>query len=240
MTLEGLVAPVAVSTKKRAAEILRTAIFDGTLLPGERLKEEELAKVWGISRTPIREALLILETEGTVESLANRGAHVRAYEPEELRVTYLIRAELEGIAAEIAASRLSPTDLAVLEESIEISRSLRDTSGVVALARENMRFHTTIVKAAADARLSDLVQQVTIVPMVYRGFFWYSREQRIAAEHYHSLIVSALRERDSAAARAHIREHVLESGEFTVARLRASATAKPGREPEAREPGTQP
>ena len=89
-----------------AADLIRQAIVEGRVLPGERLKEEELAQQLGISRTPVREALLILQTEGLVEASPNRGATVRSYELPDLEDMYELRALLEGNAALRAATRI--------------------------------------------------------------------------------------------------------------------------------------
>src|SRR4029079_16583592 len=75
-------APLARNASVAATEVIREAIVDGRLEPGQRLKEEELARELGISRTPIREALLILQSEGLVEATPNRGATVRTHTPE--------------------------------------------------------------------------------------------------------------------------------------------------------------
>src|SRR5687768_11444608 len=90
-----------------AADLIREAIMDGRLEPGARLKEERLAQDLGISRTPVREALQRLNTEGLVQARPNRGTFVRAYEPAELDELYELRALLEGHAARRAAERLT-------------------------------------------------------------------------------------------------------------------------------------
>src|SRR5437867_1687707 len=90
-----------------ATELIREAIVDGRLEPGQRLKEEELARELGISRTPIREALLMLQAEGLVDAVPNRGAMVRVHTPEDLDDLYQLRALLEGYAARRAALRIS-------------------------------------------------------------------------------------------------------------------------------------
>src|SRR5207249_3993911 len=82
-----------------ATELIREAIVDGRLVPGERLKEEELAHELGISRTPVREALLVLQAEGLVDAAPNRGAVVRAHDAVDLDDLYQLRALLEGYAA---------------------------------------------------------------------------------------------------------------------------------------------
>src|SRR5258708_26156425 len=99
-----------------ATELIREAILDGRLEPGSRLKEEELARELGISRTPVREALLILHSEGLIETTPNRGALVRTHDAEDLIDLYQLRALLEGYAAGQAATRISQTQLHHLHE----------------------------------------------------------------------------------------------------------------------------
>ena len=116
MLLEGR-PPISRNASAAASEIIREAIIDGRLAPGQRLKEEELARELGISRTPVREALVILEGEGLVESVPKRGASVRAYAADDLDDMYQLRALLEGYAARRAATRISAEDVGRLEES---------------------------------------------------------------------------------------------------------------------------
>jgi len=106
--------PLSRTAAAAAADLIRQAIVDGRVPPGHRLKEEELAQQLGISRTPVREALLVLQSEGLVEAAPNRGATVRAYDTADLEEMYELRALLEGHAAGRAASRVTPDQLAHL------------------------------------------------------------------------------------------------------------------------------
>src|SRR5262249_56198124 len=81
-------APLVRNASAAATELIRGAILDGRLPPGQRLKEEELARELGISRTPVREALLVLQTEGLVDAAPNRGAVVRAHDAADLQDLY--------------------------------------------------------------------------------------------------------------------------------------------------------
>ena len=100
-------APLVRNASAAATELIREAIVDGRLPPGQRLKEEELARELGISRTPVREALLILQTEGLVDAAPNRGAVVRSHDADDLEDLYQLRALLEGYAARRAAANIS-------------------------------------------------------------------------------------------------------------------------------------
>ena len=95
--------------------MLREAILSGELAPGQVLGEEQLGRQLGISRTPVREALVLLRTEGLVETPPNRPAVVRGFDRESLHEIYSLRAVLEGYAARLAAERLSDGDLEELE-----------------------------------------------------------------------------------------------------------------------------
>src|SRR2546421_13031594 len=102
-----------------ATELIRQAILDGRLEPGSRLKEEELARELGISRTPVREALLVLQAEGLVDAVPNRGAVVRSHDANDLEDLYQLRALLEGYAARRAAANVTEQDVVELWASCE-------------------------------------------------------------------------------------------------------------------------
>ena len=215
-----------------ATELIRAAIIDGRLEPGRRLKEEELARGLGISRTPVREALLVLQTEGLLESAPNRGATVRSYEADDLDDLYQLRAVLEGFAARRSASRISADDLARLRESCDRFVELRAEDDVAELVEENVSFHNIVLEAAGSERLAQMVRKVIELPLVYRSYFWYSAEQKLISEHYHRQLTTALAARDAERAELLMKEHVLEARDFLVARLRASGGSDDGEERE--------
>src|SRR4029077_11389899 len=102
-----------------ATELIREAILDGRLPPGHRLKEEELARELGISRTPVREALLVLQTEGLIDAAPNRGAVVRSHDSDDLEDLYQLRALLEGYVARRAAAHITQAAVEGLWASCE-------------------------------------------------------------------------------------------------------------------------
>jgi len=213
-------APLTRNASAVAADLIRDAIADGRLEPGQRLKEEELARELGISRTPVREALLVLQTEGLLEGAPNRGATVRTYEAEDLDDLYQLRAVLEGFAARLAAARISVEDVGRLRESCERFVALRAEADVAELVRENVLFHDLILEAAGSERLTQMVRTVIQLPLVYRSYYWYSPEQKLISEHYHRQLTSALAGRDAERAEIVMKEHVLEARDFLIAQLR--------------------
>ena len=214
-----------------ATQAIREAILEGRLAPGSRLKEEQLASELGISRTPIREALLVLQTDGLVESAPNRGASVRSYAPADLDEMYQLRALLEGHAARVAAGRIGAAALDRLGKSCARFDAFRDAGDLEALAAENQLFHETILAATGSDRLIAMVKKVVEVPLVYRSFVWYSDEQRLISGHYHRQIAAALSARDSERAEAIMKAHVHEARDFLVAEvaLDSSRTPQEGR-----------
>lgn len=194
-----------------AAEAIRTAILEGEIGPGERLKEKEIALQLGISSTPVREALQSLDAEGLIEIIPNRGAVVRSYDEATLEELYRLRALLEGHAAREAAARITEPQLRALEASCERFGRLRASDDVRSLVRENLVFHSAVLEAAGGEMLTELVHKVMHIPIIYRVYIWYSPEQKLVSERYHRQLVRVLRERDAPRAEAVMQEHVLEA-----------------------------
>jgi DNA-binding GntR family transcriptional regulator len=205
-----------------ATEVIREAIIDGRLEPGRRLKEEELARELGISRTPIREALLMLQAEGLVDAIPNRGAMVRVHNADDLEDLYQLRALLEGYAARRAGTRITDDQVAELSASCDRFDALDSETELRELVRENMVFHSTILEIAGSSRLAAMVRRVIELPLVYRSYIWYSPDQKRISGHYHRQIVTALTSRDAERAELIMKEHVFEARDLLVAHLRAN------------------
>src|SRR5207244_4288612 len=171
-----------------ASELIRNAIIEGRLEPGRRLKEEELARELGISRTPVREALLMLQAEDLVVATPNRGATVRVHDAKDLNDQYELRALLEGFAARRAAERIREPEVEQLRESCVRFEALRPHDDLRGVVRENLFFHNTILAVADSARLAALVRKVIELPLVYNYYRWYSRDQMRISVHYHRQI----------------------------------------------------
>ncbi|HET9213433.1 MAG TPA: GntR family transcriptional regulator [Gaiellaceae bacterium] len=217
-------ASLARTASVAAADLIRQAIVEGRVLPGQRLKEEELAQQLGISRTPIREALLVLQTEGLLEASPNRGATVRSYDVRDLEEMYELRALLEGHAARRAASRVGAEQLDVLRASCERFAALVGGADVPALVAENAVFHETILAAAGSERLSGMVRQVVALPLTYKSYVWYSPEQASASYHYHQQLVKALERGDGERAELVMCEHVFEARDVLVQHMTAAGS----------------
>jgi len=212
--------PLLQNAAAAAAEAIRQAIFQGRLSPGDRLKEEQLAEDLGMSRTPIREALLILQTEGMLKGLPRRGSVVRSYGHEQILDLYETRAVLEAHAAGRAATRATAETIGRLRESCRRFEELTKESDPRPLVEENSVFHAVLLDAAESPSLKHLVVTVTRLPLIYRSYYWLSSKGRLIALHYHEQITHALEQADPIRAEWLMREHILEARDAMASHLK--------------------
>ncbi len=153
---------------ERAYRQLYEAILGGTIAGGTRLVEGQLADEFGVSRTPIREALRRLAQDGLVEVVPRGGAVVRLISAEDIARAYACRAVLEGLAARILSARRTERDLFELREVLRQARlalSERPLETVVAL---NIQFHDTLVQVVGDPVIRELVDHLALHTAQYR------------------------------------------------------------------------
>jgi len=142
---------------KDAYERLREEIVEGLIDPGAPLVEATIAARFGISRTPVREALRRLEQDGLVER-GDRGMEVRSRSPEEILEIYGVRVLLEGLAAKLAAASATPLDLANLHERHrQMAKLGMEPDDTKAMAVTNRRFHEALWTASHNRTLFDLL-----------------------------------------------------------------------------------
>jgi DNA-binding GntR family transcriptional regulator len=187
-------------------EQLHQKIVNGDIPPGERLTEIALAERFGISRTPVREALRRLEQDGLVERTV-RGMRVRERSPNEILEIYEVRILLEGAAARAAATRRTPLDVARLEQ---LHESMLQTPAGDAQTMEaiNRRFHETIWATSHNATLIDLLTRLNSYLLHYRGttLTHGDRWQKVLTDH--EAMVKAIRDGDADSAGAIAEEHM--------------------------------
>ena len=209
----------------RVFERLRRLILDGEYGPNERLIEEQLAERLGVSRTPVRQALTMLESEGLVEIIPNRGAVVCSFGIDEVWDIYDLHAVLEGHAACRAATRIEDRELARMQELADEMEGLcdREFAGreeeIRLLIALNNEFHGIILAASHNKRLERLLRHTVELPLVFKAFFWYGPHERMVSNHYHSQILNALRTGDAERAGIVMREHVYEGRDFVIKAL---------------------
>jgi DNA-binding GntR family transcriptional regulator len=206
-------------------ERLRALILTGAYGPDERLVEEQLAERLGVSRTPVRQALTMLEAEGLVEIAPNRGATVCSFSIEDVWDIYDLRAVLEGHAARRAAGKITPGELAIMRE---LTGEMEGLAGrfedheeeIRTLVGLNQEFHGIIVEASRNRRLHRLINRTVEIPLMFKAFFWYTPHERVISNHYHRQILEALEKGDADRAEIIMREHVYEGRDFVMGALK--------------------
>jgi DNA-binding GntR family transcriptional regulator len=194
------------------ADLIRDGILEGRLRPGDRLKEDMLAKELEVSRTPVREAIAMLQAEGLLEAQQHRGAQVRSYTPAELEEIYDLRSILEGYAARRAATRITARELARLHSSVEKIEKL-EPKDLEHLVQQNGIFHDTILQAADSQRLVAMVTQTRALPLIYQSYAWYTPEQLSLSLEYHRRVLAALERHDAEQAEHDMRHHLFNAKE---------------------------
>jgi DNA-binding GntR family transcriptional regulator len=200
------------------ARRLAQAILSGQLPPGSRLREETLASNFSVSRTPIREALIVLAASGLAHLEPNRGATVLQLTADDVAEVYHLRAVLESESAALASRRITPEVAGLLVKICDRMGELRAASAAEQLAADT-NFHYTIAEASGSPRLVALIRQVSAIPEAYRAGIPYTSEDMAEAERQHRGIAEAIGRRRQAEARRLMRTHVGWAGKLAVQRL---------------------
>lgn len=187
---------------------LRRAILEGRLVPGQRLVETELARMFGVGRAAVRAALVRLEQEGAVERSPNRGARVRLLSEEEAVEIVEARAALECLVARYAALRARPEDVRELRRILREMAACARRGDSLGYSECNGRFHQTLVRASRHATAGRLLESLRVhtVRYQYRTVLAPGRMPRSLEEH--RAIVAAVAARDPDAAEANMRAHL--------------------------------
>lgn len=204
--------------QKDAYSLILEAIEGGVFKPGDRLVESELAERFGVSRTPVREALQRLETQSML-TRDGRSLIVASLDHNQLAELYAVRSELEGLAARLAARHATEEEMHVLRSMVREDRALVG-GDPRALARANKRFHR-LIHLASHNRF--LVQQLDLVHrsmalMATTSFAAEGRDMKAMDEH--DAIVTAIEARDGEAAARALKAHISQAYET---RLRVDA-----------------
>lgn len=217
------------------AATLQTRVLRGEIPSGTKLRQESLAAEFGVSRTPVREALRKLQAGGFVEVAPHRGAVVRGPSAREIREAYIVRGELEGLAAELAADMITEEQLDGLRESVALFRrsigdlverrrrggDARTRTDLERWTKANDSFHQGIQEAAGNERLrATLFDLHRSFPRDLTGIVL-SESSHLVQENVeqHAAILDAIERHDAAAARRRMVEHIHRAGELVVLRF---------------------
>lgn len=196
---------------ERAYDEIRSLIAGPQFAAGDRLREEELSNLLGVSRTPVREALRRLAAEGMVEFLPHRGAHVTSWTQSQVHEIFRLRVLLEGHAAASAAVRIDGDGLAELRTlAVEMADHAElSPPNLESIAELNTRFHELLATNAGSDYLIGFLRNVVQIALVHRAFRQYSSRALARSVQHHIELVEAVEARDPEWAEAVMRSHIL-------------------------------
>lgn len=209
------------AVRERVTADLRQEIIAGSLRPGDRLVERELAERFGVSRVPVREAIRALVAEGFVHFETPRRTVVRRLTPTDVKELFELREALEVYAAGLAASRATREDLAEVEELVERAAAATEAGDAEAITDVNSRLHDRIMAMAGNSLLTEALEPVAgrLRWMTRRNEEW----PQLLVEHRE--LYEAIASGDPDRARAHALTHVRTNYRSTVRHLFGEETA---------------
>lgn len=200
--------------KDAVANDLRERIFSGELHPGDKIDQDALAEALGVSKLPVREALISLEAEALVRNVPRRGAFVADLTPDDVRDHYHIYGIISAAAAERAAERLSDAQLDTIDDIVEEMSTTRDAARLEDL---NHELHRLINQVGGSERLRSVLR--LLAGSIPARFYEFTPNWAETAHRDHLRIAAALRARDAAAASTAMAEHLRQGGDAAVALL---------------------
>jgi DNA-binding GntR family transcriptional regulator len=202
------------SSTQRAVRELRRMIVSGELAAGTDHLESELAQTLGMSRTPVREAALMLESRGLLEMRPRKGVRILPVSSEDMREIYDILTELESLAAQRAAEAgYSKQDLKVLEQSIAQMDQAIETENLEAWAEADELFHQELVRLGRNHRIEAIVAMMSDQVRRARATTLFIRPLPVQSNEDHRAVLRAIQEGKANEARERHRQHRLQAKE---------------------------
>ena len=196
---------------EEVAAFIRDAILAGRLKPGERIDQDAIAEELGVSRLPVREALISLDREGLVHTIPRKGSYVSRIDRDDIADHYTIFGQVAGLAAARAVLRLDDDDLARL---VDLHERMLAAESLTEQQRLNHEFHRTINLGAGSQRMTAMLQLLSrSLPMPYADF---PAEWLDEANRQHKDILDALRRRDTLAAQRAMEQHINASARHAI------------------------
>jgi DNA-binding GntR family transcriptional regulator len=197
---------------ERVYEQLRSALLEGRLWPGQRLKIRNLAAALGVSETPVREAVMQLVRERGLTMQPNRAITVTSLTLAQYREQRRIRLELEGLAAAEAATRIEAGDIGELERLHAVLLAATADKDWPAAVRSNWQFHHTVYRNAGMPELLNIIETLWLCTGPLLNYQYPHAVPTYPGRHRHFDVIDAMRARDPAAARAAIYNDTVEGG----------------------------
>lgn len=198
---------------------LRQGILRGLLPPGLRLMEIQLANQLGVSRTPVREAIRMLELEGLVKTIPRKGAEVAEITKKDLHDVLEVRCSLEELAVELSCKYITEEELQKLRKSLKSFQKLAETSDASALAECDVAFHDIIIQSTQNNRLIQLLNNLREQMYRYRLEYLKDTSAHSHLVQEHQTILSCIEKQDIIGAKKMIREHINQQYEDVIHNL---------------------
>jgi DNA-binding GntR family transcriptional regulator len=213
-------------TKDKVLSVLRDSIFSGSLKPGEKLHEKDLCERLGVSRTPVREAIRMLEAEGLVESIPNKGSRVAEISISDVINIYELRINLESMATRKAVPHVTKqvlSQLQSIQSKLSDAVNINEWNEVDYL---NQQFHSLLFSAGTNDRLITLVEQLSNYGhmMTISAFAIPGRAQQVVQEH--NDILQAVVEGDAEKAGSLMQKHLEVARDNLLAHLNEMIQSK--------------
>lgn len=218
------IAPTALY--QEVAERLRQRIFAHELTPGTWIDEQKLAEHYGISRTPLREALKVLAAEGLVELRPRRGCYVIELSPQDLDDIFPLMALLEGRATHEAVSKASAADIAELSSIHARLEQSASEKRIPDFFEANQEFHKRLIELANNRWLSSVIQDLRKVLKLSRLHSLSLQGRLSQSLEEHRRIMAAIELRDVATAEREMHDHIL-AGREALAKMQQAEAANP-------------
>ena len=202
-------APADGSRSEFVYRSLIDAIRSGTFAPGYRIREEELARNLGVSRTPVREAIQLLQARRLVEQVSGRGLSIAELTMQQVIELYAMREVLEGAAARFAAQHANPTEILIMRSYIEEFKAAEGDSKRLAAA--NRALHKIIYEAARNRYMQEALSTLEDSLSLLRSTTFSLPQRFAAAMEEHLAIVDAIERRDPDKAEERSRYHIREA-----------------------------
>lgn len=186
---------------------LRAAIHGGRFAPGERIREAEVAQWLGVSRTPVRDALKRLESDGILTSAPRRGLIVAQLDQQQVSELYAVRDVLEGLAGRLAAQHATSAEVAAMRDLLERQARTR-ADDLPGLTRLNQLFHEVVSRAARNRYLSSVLDSFQSSLALLPGTTYSAPTRPAGALKEHTDIVDAIEKRDAERAEHLARQHM--------------------------------
>ena len=187
---------------------LRQAILRGELKPGERLMEIALSKRLGVSRTPVRGAIRMLELEGLVTMVPRKGAQVAQITEQDLNDVLEVRLGLEELAVRFACERITEEELKALEDAVQQFEHAMSEDDLTDLAEADVKFHEIIYNSTHNRRLVQIINNIREQMYRYRIEYLKDVESRKTLVKEHYAVWASLKNRDVESAKKHIGVHI--------------------------------